>query len=124
MKCKKVNAEPKEHIKIYERRKKNCLNNEGSVEMIDEETKNKMLAKLPKVLQDWATEKVFPEPRPRWFRLAKAKHDDVHYLICLIVGKDEKETMKMANELIEWHKKYVIDQKDVMRTEDYTVRKF
>lgn len=100
------------------------LNNEGSVEMIDEEIKNKILAKLPKVLQDWAREKVFPEPRPRWFRLAKAEHDGIHYLICLIVGKDEKETMEMADELIEWHKKYMTDQNDVSRSEDYTVRKY
>lgn len=43
--------------------------------MIDEEIKNKILAELPKVLQDWTKEKVFPEPRPRWFRLVKGEHD-------------------------------------------------
>jgi hypothetical protein len=92
--------------------------------MIDEEIKNKILAKLPKVLQDWMKDKVFPEPRPRWFRIVKGEHDGVHYLLTLIVGKDEKEAWEMANELVEWHKRYVKDQKDVIRTEDYTVKKY
>jgi len=92
--------------------------------LIDENIKNRILAKLPKVLEDWSREKVFAQPRPRWFRLAKAEHDGVHYLISIIVGKNESETWQMANELIEWHKKYVLDQKDIIREEDYTVRKY
>jgi len=92
--------------------------------LIDDNIKNQILAKLPKVLEDWSKEKVFAEPRPRWFRLAKTEHDGVHYLISIIVGKDEKETWQMANELVEWHKKYVVDQKDVRREEDYTVKKY
>jgi len=37
-----------------------------------------------------------------------------------MVGKEEKETFQLPNELIEWHKKNVIDQKDIIREEDYT----
>jgi len=92
--------------------------------MIDEETKNKILAKLPKVLQDWSREEVFAEPRPRWFRLQKGEYNGVHHLICFIVGKNEEETWKMINELTEWHKKYTTDQNDVSRIEDYTERKY
>jgi hypothetical protein len=32
--------------------------------------------------------------------------------------------MEMANELTEWHKKYVSDQKEVMRTENFRKRKY
>ena len=92
--------------------------------MIDEDIKNQILAKLPKALRDLSKKKLFVEPRPRWFHIGKAEHDGVHYLVCIMVGKDEKETWQMANELIEWHKKYVVDQKDVRREEDYTVRKY
>jgi len=92
--------------------------------MIDEEIKKQILVKLPKIIHDWSEETVFDKPRPRWFRIAKIEHDGVHYLISIIVGKDEKETWKMADELVEWHKKYVRDQKDVGRSEDYTVRKY
>ena len=42
----------------------------------------------------------------------------------IMIGKDEEETWQMANELVEWHKKYVTDQKDVLRMEDYTVREY
>jgi len=92
--------------------------------MIDENVKNSILANLPKLLEDWRKETVFAEPRPRWFRIAKGEHDGVHYLVSIIVGKNVKETWQMANELVEWHKKYVVDQKDVARTEDYTIRKY
>ncbi len=37
-----------------------------------------------------------------------------------MVGKEEKETFQMPNELIECYKKYVVDKKDVKREEDYT----
>jgi len=92
--------------------------------MIDEETKKQILAKLPKVIQDWSKETIFDKPRPRSFRIAKIEHDGVHYPISIIVGKDEKETWKMAEELTEWHKKYTSDQNDITRGEDYTVRKY
>lgn len=92
--------------------------------MIDEKTKKEILAKLPKVLEDWSEETIFYEPRPRWFRIAKLEHDGVHYLVSIIVGKDKEETWKMADELKEWHKKYTTGQNDVRREEDYSKKKY
>jgi len=93
--------------------------------LIDEDIKDQIVSKLPKVLEKkWLKRKIFTEPRPRWFGLLKGEHDGVHYLVSILVGKDDKETCQMANELIEWHKKYVADQKDVLRIEDYTVETF
>jgi hypothetical protein len=92
--------------------------------MIDDKIKNEILAKLPKVLKDWSEENLFSEPRPSWFRLAKFEHDGVHYLVSIIVGRDEGETSKMRDELMEWHKKYTKDQKDVRREESYGKKKY
>ena len=92
--------------------------------MIDDNIKNQILAKLPKVLEDLSKQRLFIEPRPRWFHMEGAEHDGVHYLFCILVGKDEKETSQMADELIEWHKKYVVDQKDVRREYDFRKRKY
>ncbi len=96
----------------------------GEVRLIDEDIKNQILTRLPKFLKKMKKKKLFAEPRPRWFRLAKLEHDGVHYAVSILVGKDEKETWQMIDELMEWHKKYVADQKDVLRMEDYTVETF
>jgi hypothetical protein len=94
--------------------------------MIDDKIKNAILANLPKVFKDWSKQNRFSEPKPRWFKMEKLRHDPekVHYLVALIIGKDEQETMQMIEELMEWHKKYTADQKDVSITEDYTEKKY
>ena len=94
--------------------------------MIDDKIKNAILAALPKVFEDWSKENLFTEPKKQWFRMQKGRHDpeNVHYLVALIVGKDEQETWQMANDLMEWHKKYTTDQDEVSRTEDYTEKKY
>ena len=94
--------------------------------MIDDKIKNAILAKLPKVFEDLTKQNLFSKPKQRWFRLLKLRHDPekVHCLVALIVGKDENETWQMANELVEWHKKYTADQDEVDRTEDYTEKKY
>ena len=94
--------------------------------MIDDKIKNAIFANLPKVLEHWSKEKRFTNPKPRWFMMTKLRHnpENVHYILALIVGKDEKETMQRMNELAEWHKKYTADQNDVSITEDFTERTF
>lgn len=92
--------------------------------MIDEKIKNEMLDGMKKLADKWKQEPAFTEPRPRWFRIGKVKmamgKEEVYYAVAILVGKDEKELMQMLDELTEWHKKYVVDQKDVSREEDYT----
>jgi hypothetical protein len=96
-----------------------------SLKMIDDKIKNEILAEIPKnALKKWSEKDLFTEPAPRWFGLQKHEHDGVHYLVSIIVGKDERETAQMCDELIEWHKKYTKDQKEVRREESYFKKKY
>jgi hypothetical protein len=92
--------------------------------MIDEKIRNEILDMVQRLAEKDKQRPLLTEPRPRWFALRKLRYkkgnQEVHFGVAIMVAKDEEECWQMLNELMEWHKKYVVDQKDVTRTEDYT----
>jgi hypothetical protein len=92
--------------------------------LIDEEAKNKVLIGVQKYAKKLKAEPIFTESRPRWFQLAKIDYkkegQKIPYVVAVMVGKDERETMQILDEMVELFRKHTSNQKDCFRIEDYT----